>query len=802
MKKEDIELTTEQENVVFKINTTKLKSGIKVVGKIDLSTLNQSTRPTKKTKEDKRNERKEEYRLKKEKRQRHKDSIINRILKAIDESDNETIQIYDNTKLTRLASILNIGTKHIVSFLENHPELGVQPKLRQNNKLNAKQVAATIKHFNDKTNIPDVKKTPSGSSEYTPNKINKYEQNFRENEITIEINPAKLQFFQGYATYSYNKEPFVLAERQFNNHLNLNIVKTNQSLFPNASTNISLNLKDKSFYFKDRSLHDKLINIANELHNNNLKEKQERKEQQKEQQKNKANILITTNFMSFSFYDGKVIYKSKNNTFTCQDEKSLKEYNTLIKIAKRNPHCKKSLQKPFKITLNFNSNTFTWNNNFNIFSYLNFCWEKYARKDNETNPLTNGSKYNSISEQEQRIYCRIENIEFFSRYYKIWITKNGQKVNTIKPLIITDPNSQECLQIVSKYLETRMPNDITIVFTSKEVKRLENGFKLQKYVETLKKNKEIPFDWWNRLDNREFKTLENYRKIPHSSVNKEVSYKNVYIDYLTSFQGENPLLIAYEIFNGQEEKCFVFNISLDERKSAIIYENININRATNVFIINKPDYEESMNLIFNYFTDEDLSRKRLSIRTNQNPPEKFKAIEIRTINHNNLNLWITKLNELIAPNPKQDSDNKSPEHIQFVPGLNLRSGNTERVNAKVKIVVKNLHDEIKEKLYFQLSKKYGADNVGTEVSVGQKKIDLVVKNQDSYDLYEVKTNQEVRICIREAMGQIIDYAFFECEDKVNKMTIVGPSQISQEASEYLQNIRIKHNLPIFYESIN
>jgi hypothetical protein len=341
-----------------------------------------------------------------------------------------------------------------------------------------------------------------------------------------------------------------------------------------------------------------------------------------------------------------------------------------------------------------------------------------------------------------------------------------------------------------------------ILFTSKKVKQLINGFKLQKYVETLKKNKEIPSDWWNSSDYREIKTLENYRKISYSKVNKEVSYKNVYIDYLTSYQGENPLLIAHEIFNGQEEKCFVFNISIDDKRSAIIYENININRATNVFIIDKQDYEESMNLIFNYFTDEDLSRKRMSIRTNQNPPEKFKAIEIKTINHDNLNLWINKLNELITPSSQQNTDNKTPEHIQFIPGLNLRSGNTERVNTKETITVKNLHDKIKEKLYLQLSKKYGADNVGTEVSIGHKKIDLVVKNQDSYDLYEVKTNQEVRICIREAMGQIIDYAFFECQDKVGKMTIVGPTNISQEASEYLENIRVKHNLPIYYESVN
>ena len=86
--------------------------------------------------------------------------------------------------------------------------------------------------------------------------------------------------------------------------------------------------------------------------------------------------------------------------------------------------------------------------------------------------------------------------------------------------------------------------------------------------------------------------------------------------------------------------------------------------------------------------------------------------------------------------------------------------------------------------------------------VGKKKIDLVVKHQDSYDLYEVKTNQDVRICIREAIGQIIDYAFFECNDRIEKMFIIGQNQISKEAVEYLENIRLKHNLPIYYQSID
>ena len=45
------------DDTVFRINTTKLESTIKVTGKIDLTALNQSTRPKKKTKDEKRKER-------------------------------------------------------------------------------------------------------------------------------------------------------------------------------------------------------------------------------------------------------------------------------------------------------------------------------------------------------------------------------------------------------------------------------------------------------------------------------------------------------------------------------------------------------------------------------------------------------------------------------------------------------------------------------------------------------------------------------------------------------------------------
>lgn len=56
--KENTEKTeTSEDDDVFRLNNTKIESTIKVTGKIDLSTINQTTRPKKKTKEEKKKER-------------------------------------------------------------------------------------------------------------------------------------------------------------------------------------------------------------------------------------------------------------------------------------------------------------------------------------------------------------------------------------------------------------------------------------------------------------------------------------------------------------------------------------------------------------------------------------------------------------------------------------------------------------------------------------------------------------------------------------------------------------------------
>jgi translation initiation factor IF-2 len=78
-----------EQDGVFKIRPTEFKSTINVVGQIDLSALNQSTRPKKKSKEEKRRERDEKEKQRQEQRKAMKDAIIKEIRKSDDKGNKQ-----------------------------------------------------------------------------------------------------------------------------------------------------------------------------------------------------------------------------------------------------------------------------------------------------------------------------------------------------------------------------------------------------------------------------------------------------------------------------------------------------------------------------------------------------------------------------------------------------------------------------------------------------------------------------------------------------------------------------------------
>ena len=110
---------------------------------------------------------------------------------------------------------------------------------------------------------------------------------------------------------------------------------------------------------------------------------------------------------------------------------------------------------------------------------------------------------------------------------------------------------------------------------------------------------------------------------------------------------------------------------------------------------------------------------------------------------------------------------------------------------------------MQEALYHRLASQFGADNVGTELASGVgTSVDLVVCRPDGYWFYEIKTAHSPRACIREALGQLLEYAFWPGAQEASRLIIVGESPIDKQGAEYLRQLKTRFSLPVDYEQIS
>jgi hypothetical protein len=74
---------------------------------------------------------------------------------------------------------------------------------------------------------------------------------------------------------------------------------------------------------------------------------------------------------------------------------------------------------------------------------------------------------------------------------------------------------------------------------------------------------------------------------------------------------------------------------------------------------------------------------------------------------------------------------------------------------------------------------------------------LLHKNQRNYIL-EIKPYDSAYECIREALGQVLEYSYFLNRDSNNQLIIIGKNQMNEEEFRYLNHLREKTSLNIHY----
>lgn len=147
-------------------------------------------------------------------------------------------------------------------------------------------------------------------------------------------------------------------------------------------------------------------------------------------------------------------------------------------------------------------------------------------------------------------------------------------------------------------------------------------------------------------------------------------------------------------------------------------------------------------------------------------------------------------------------------NIEVLPKLVFKYGRTNSKNSytlsksKGSRVVKKLHVEILENLYEFLHKRNNEENISLEKStVNGKIIDILERTDDNkYNFYEAKTSNSGLTNIRDAIGQILEYALADDSIIANKLIIVGPANLKKTEENYLNRLQnsIKVSLEYWY----
>lgn len=113
------------------------------------------------------------------------------------------------------------------------------------------------------------------------------------------------------------------------------------------------------------------------------------------------------------------------------------------------------------------------------------------------------------------------------------------------------------------------------------------------------------------------------------------------------------------------------------------------------------------------------------------------------------------------------------------------------------------HNRMQTSIYDQLIKIYGKKNVSTEQSTGYgSRIDIALntgtKKKEKLVFFELKTSNSIRQCIREAISQLLEYSFFPNKRLAEKLIIVSQNKIDKNNTDYLNMLRKKFSLPLYY----
>jgi hypothetical protein len=155
-----------------------------------------------------------------------------------------------------------------------------------------------------------------------------------------------------------------------------------------------------------------------------------------------------------------------------------------------------------------------------------------------------------------------------------------------------------------------------------------------------------------------------------------------------------------------------------------------------------------------------------------------------------------------------ESNGSVSPHKDASKGFKFRAGNRTKKPSTISTQTEKAlsvvlrHNKLQEALFVELCAEHGAAAVGTENGSGSSgRIDAVVKSEKGYTFFEIKVGQSIQACIREAIGQLLEYSYWPGSQRAISLVVVGEPQLDKESRDYIEGLQRDLSIPVSYRQI-
>src|SRR6185436_6784303 len=102
------------------------------------------------------------------------------------------------------------------------------------------------------------------------------------------------------------------------------------------------------------------------------------------------------------------------------------------------------------------------------------------------------------------------------------------------------------------------------------------------------------------------------------------------------------------------------------------------------------------------------------------------------------------------------------------------------------------HTELQSSLFKLLQKRFGQTSVDLEADF----VDLMILNGCKKILVEIKSDGDARVAIQNALGQILEYAYFDGNSKEQlQLVIIAPGVETPSIADYIKRLQVDFRIP-------